>query len=151
MCIQSRRWRHFFYAGKATQWTLMQSYCKELRRHVFDACDATNVWIKQTADRNDLYICTKKAVIIFINIKIKRKTIKTIILKIKSLNKTKLGKKYNRHLGTEPGSPGHKSTTLTTELRGPSLQNFWAQNLWNAWIDLKTNFIFWSVLSVSIE
>lgn len=76
-------------------------------------------------------------------IKLKRKTIKTIILKIESLNKTQLKKKKNiRNLGTEPMLPGHKSSTLTTGLRRFLLHDFGAQNLKNAWIDSLTNFIF---------
>lgn len=34
-------------------------------------------------------------------------------------------------------SPDQKSTTLTTALRGPSLQDFAVQNPENAWMDLK--------------
>lgn len=99
-----------------------------------------------------LFCTEKKTAIFFLFMtKIKRKTFKSIILKIKPLIKTQIREKKIRHSGTEPGSPGHKSTTLTTELREPSLQNFGVPNLKNAWIDFKTNFIFYSFESVSIE
>lgn len=47
--------------------------------------------------------------------------------------------------------PGQRSTTLTTELRGLSLQDFGAQNFENACINYKTNVIFISLESVPLH
>lgn len=67
--------------------------------------------------------------------KIKTENIKIHHFKDEILNRNKIKKETHiQHSGSEPGSRAHKSTTLTNELRGFSLQDIKAQNLENAWI-----------------
>lgn len=56
--------------------------------------------------------------------------------KDKIVNLSTINREKNFHSGYEPELPMDKSTTLTIMARGPSLQNFEAENLVNALIDL---------------
>lgn len=85
------------------------------------------------------YICTEKKPLIFWYLtKSSQK-----IFKNKSVQQNTVRREDINiwHSWTKPRSPKHKSITPRNEVRGLSLQDCGAQNLKNALIDFKTNFV----------